>query len=167
MTTGKPDTIRAKYFAEIAHAGQVYSDEVPYLYHLESVVKVLERFGHTDPVMICAGYLHDTIEDTTKSYNDIATRFGIEVAELVYCVTSEIGRNRKERNDKTYPKIAANQMAVTLKLADRIANVEYGLASGGKQDMYAKELPHFYDMLYTKGQNEKMWSHLERLLRIM
>ena len=40
MLRGKPDPIRAKYFAEIAHAGQVYNDEVPYTFHLESVDNV-------------------------------------------------------------------------------------------------------------------------------
>jgi guanosine-3',5'-bis(diphosphate) 3'-pyrophosphohydrolase len=166
---GKPDTIRAKMFAEIAHAGQVYNCEVPYTFHLENVVEVLKRFQLTDPVMICAGYLHDAIEDTTKSFNDIKERFGEDVAELVYCVTSELGRNRKERNIKTYPKIAANRMAVMLKLADRIANVEYGLASGGKFEMYAKEFPDFYKALSSSTTDvieTNMWNHLKRLLRV-
>ena len=90
---GQPDPIRARMFAEIAHSGQTYNDEVPYTYHLDNVVKILQQFSLTDPVMICAGYLHDTIEDTTRSYNDIKDRFGEDVAELVFCVTSELGRN--------------------------------------------------------------------------
>lgn len=170
MNYGKPDPIRAKYFAEIAHAGQTYNDEVPYTFHLESVVRVLERFGLTSPEMLCAGWLHDTIEDTTRSYKDIVERFGPVVGELVFAVTSELGRNRKERNEKTYPKIAGNREAVVLKLADRIANVEYGLASNGKNEMYAKEFPDFYAGL--KGYEAsieveiRMWNHLRRLLGV-
>ena len=169
-SNGKPDPVRAKMFAEIAHAGQTYNSEVPYTYHLECVVAVLGRFGLTDPVMTCAGYLHDTIEDTTRSFKDISERFGEQVAELVYCVTSELGRNRSERNKKTYPKIAANRQAVVLKLADRIANVEYGLATGGKQDMYAKEFPDFFAGLKGDEANIQreinMWNHLRRLLGV-
>lgn len=170
MNTGKPDPTRARYFAEIKHSGQTYNDEVPYTYHLDSVVEVLKRFGFTDPVMVCAAYLHDVIEDTTGSYNDIKKRFGEEIAELVYAVTSELGRNREERNKKTYPKIAANRQAVLLKLADRIANVEYGLASGGKTEMYTKEFQSFYDALANKndmGMDERsMWNCLKRMLGI-
>lgn len=160
---GKPDPIKAKMFAEIAHAGQTYNDEVPYSFHLQCVVSVLERFTQTSPEMICAAWLHDSIEDTNKSYNDIKSRFGVEVAELVYAVTSELGRNRKERNEKTYPKLKGNSRAMTLKLADRIANVEYGMASGGKNDMYSKEFPEFFESLFA-DDNHAMWQYLAKLL---
>src|SRR5689334_382384 len=143
METGRPNPLKAEMYAEIKHSGQTYNEEVPYTFHLKNVVKVLERFDLTDPIWICCAWLHDVIEDTTGSYNDIKIRFGEEVAERVYRVTSELGRNREERNKKTYPKIAEDRNAVLLKLADRIANVEYGLASGGKTDMYAKEFPSF------------------------
>lgn len=172
-----PDVGRARMFAELAHAGQTYNDEVPYIYHPEQVVKILERFNFTDPVMIAAGYLHDVIEDTNRSYNDIKKRFGEDTAELVYAVTSELGRNRAERNKKTYPKIYGNYRATALKLADRIANVEYGLANDGKNDMYAKEYPDFYNNLYcidkdgvpnwpdeTEIRVERMWQYLTKLL---
>lgn len=161
-------------FAEAAHAGQLYAEEVTYTHHLECVVEVLKRFGFTDPVMISAGYMHDCVEDTTRSYNDIKTRFGEEVAELVYAVTNELGRNRKERNEKTYPKIRGNRGATALKLADRIANVEYSLANGGKDDMYAKEYPGFKAALCVPSQDwieglpdsaiDRMWTTLDRLL---
>lgn len=179
---GQPDPVRARRYAELRHAGQVYAAEAPYSVHLENVVAVLARFGITNPVMVCAAWLHDTIEDTGTSYNDIRGRFGHDVAELVYAVTSELGRNRKERNAKTYPKIVeAGHDAIQLKLADRIANVEYGLATSGKADMYAKEFKDFEAVLRYDGvcdcqgrgnehrqlrhlALEPMWQYLERLL---
>ena len=106
-------------------------------------------------------------------------KFGHEVAELIYAVTSELGRNRAERNKKTYPKIQGNFYATALKLADRIANVEYGMANGGKECDYAaaKEYPDFYTNLYcdqkygfpgwpdeSENRVERMWDHLTRLL---
>jgi hypothetical protein len=60
-------------------------------------------------------------------------------------------------------------------LADRIANVEYGLASGGKFEMYAKEFPDFFAALrgtidVTKRDKmpceDAMWNHLARLLKV-
>lgn len=166
---------RARCFAELAHTGQVYNEEVPYSVHLQQVVDVLKRFGVADDNLYCAGYLHDSIEDTRTSYSDIEKRFGTEVAELVFAVTNEQGRNRKERAAKTYPKIvAAGAQATILKLADRIANVEYGLADGiGKSDMYRKEFPEFATALYNQravkdvfvaARLENMWRHLARLL---
>lgn len=165
---GKPDPFKAMMFAQIAHAGQTYNEEVPYTFHLQSVVNVLERFGITEPIFICAAWLHDCIEDTNKSYNDIKKRFGEEVAEIVYCVTSELGRNRKERNSKTYPKIRSNVNAIIIKIADRIANIEYGIATDGKNEMYKTEYKEFRDALYIKfpghEELERMWKHLDQLL---
>lgn len=177
---GKPDPVRARRYAELRHAGQTYADEAPYSVHLEAVVGVLGRFGYFDNVIVCAAWLHDAIEDTGTSYNDVRDRFGEEVAELVYAVTSELGRNRKERNAKTYPKlIGAGQLALTLKLADRIANVEYGMANGGKNDMYAKEFSGFEEALrYLPAEPgpclcdacvrhpilEPMWNYLANLI---
>jgi len=161
-------------FAEAAHAGQTY-DKYPYTYHLSQVVLILEKFGWDDSAMICAGWLHDSIEDTNTSYNDIKTEFGEEVAELVYAVTNELGRNRKERNERTYPKIRNNERATAIKLADRIANVEHGSINGGKDEMYKKEFPSFEGWLRPTGEDKireeddrirKMWRHLRKLLEI-
>lgn len=165
-----PDVGKAKMFAEIQHAGQIYTDQVPYTWHLYCVVEALARFGITDPAMVCAAWLHDSIEDTNTSYGDIEKRFGHDVAELVYAVTSELGRNRKERNAKTYPKLKGNRDATILKLADRIANVEYGAANGGKNDMYAKEFPGFFAGVFDPAQGgggttpTRMWAHVAKLL---
>ncbi len=167
--TQSPNISEARDFAILAHAGQRYSDEVPYATHLAMVVTVLARFGYTDPAMVCSAWLHDSIEDTNTSYNDIANKFGNEVAERVYAVTSELGRNRKERNAKTYPKLrTAMPQARALKLADRIANVEYGLANLGKNDMYAREHADFYAQVRVASDGpviDRMWDYLAKLLR--
>lgn len=167
---GRPDPDRAKWFAELAHQGQTYNEDVPYSFHLQKVVEVLQRFGITDPVMVTAAYNHDVIEDSNRSYNDIKKRFGEEVAELVYAVTSELGRNRVERNKKTYPKIKGFRNAVILKLADRIANVEYGMATEGKNEMYAKEFSSFEQGIREEDREvesdveRRMWNCLSTIL---
>ena len=157
MSQESPDPSQAKDYASIVHGHQQYNAEVPYVRHLEAVVAVLARFGFTDQVMICAALLHDSIEDTDTSYSDIKSRFGTAVAELVYSVTSELGRNRKERNLKTYGKMKGRFLPTALKLADRIANVEYGSATGGKTDMYRSEYPGFYMGLFHDPEFEGPW----------
>ncbi len=167
--TPGPNELRAKMFAEASHAGQSY-DNFPYTYHLGQVVEMLKKFGFDDPVMLSAGWLHDSIEDTNRNYNDIASEFGTEVADLVYAVTNEKGKSRRERNEKTYPGIRGNDRAVALKLADRIANVEHGAINGGKEEMYKKEFAAFEAALRTKENEDdgikRMWTHLARLLGI-
>jgi len=148
----------AAYFAIAKHGSQTY-DEYPYYYHLEQVVDILEQYGYTEDVFIISGYLHDILEDTDTSYNDIKEKFGERVAEIVYCVTDELGRNRKERKAKTLPKIAGNMDAIIIKLADRIAN----LRKPKMKNMYVKEYKEFKDALYIFGHADEMWAELDYL----
>lgn len=155
---------RAKSFALRAHGDQKYG-EFPYSYHLERVVSVLVRFGKDTEELVCAAWMHDVVEDTEFSREDVAERFGEDVANLVFCVTYEDGKNRVERAEKTYPKMSACRDAVVLKLADRIANVEEGIRSGSSLvKMYRKEYADFRNALYESGHAEEMWSHLDSLL---
>ena len=154
----------AKMLATRMHGLQDY-DGFPYHKHLKDVENILLKFGfdpHGD-LIICA-WLHDILEDCPISHNDIEKEFGEKIAEIVYCVTDELGRNRKERKEKTYPKIRSNPDALVIKLADRIANVENGKKKGNSLfKMYQKEHPRFKS-LYT-GQFDEMWDYLEELLK--
>jgi (p)ppGpp synthase/HD superfamily hydrolase len=146
-----------------AHGNQTYDGVFPYKKHLDDVVEVLKRFGFSGKYIV-AGYLHDIIEDTALSYNKVKKHFGYEVAEMVYCVTDELGRNREEKKIKTLPKTASNPDAIIIKLADRIANLEHG----GKVDMYAKEFDQFKSFLFADSPTEAadMWKELETILGI-
>jgi (p)ppGpp synthase/HD superfamily hydrolase len=153
----------ATYLAISLHGMQTY-DGKPYFYHLEQVVDVLKEFGFTEDKYVIAGYLHDTLEDTSISYNDIKKQFGEEVAEIVFAVTDELGRNRRERKEKTYPKIKANPDAIIIKLADRIANMSNAIKEGNAiVSMYKKEYPAFKKELYMYGEAEEMWSYLDKI----
>lgn len=150
----------ARLAAIRAHGNQAYDEIFPYEKHLEDVVAVAKRFGLNGKYIV-ACWLHDTIEDGALSYNKIKEHFGIEVAEIVYCVTDELGRNRDERKSKTLPKIASNPDAIVVKLADRIANLEHG----GLSTMYKKEYVAFKDALYTTDRvAAPMWVHLDNLV---
>lgn len=144
-----------------AHSNQSYDEIFPYEKHLDDVVDVLKRFGFAG-MYIIAGYLHDSIEDDGISYNDIKKHFGVEIAEMVYCVSDESGRNRQEKKKKTLPKTASNPDAIILKLADRIANVEHA----GKIGMYSVEYQDFKNALfqYSTDKALPMWEHLDKLL---
>ena len=129
----------AEMFARGAHLGQKHGDR-PYWKHLNDTVNVLLRFGVTDGDLLCAAWLHDTIEDTKCTYQDIKGLFGARVAEFVWSVTDEMGRNRKERKERSHQKNFASGESATLKLADLTANVEDAVKNKAKQlKMYQQE----------------------------
>ena len=159
---------KAMSFAQKAHNVQSYGECYPYFKHLEDVYKVLLEFGFNeerDLDLLVSSYLHDTLEDTTTSYIRLKNEFGEEVAELVYCVTDEIGRNRKEKHLKTYPKIRANPKSIILKVADRIANVRFSFQTSSDHfAMYVKEFPEFQTELRIYRQIDNMWDYLSNFL---
>ena len=158
----------AAYLAISSHGNQTY-DGYPYYYHLEEVVDILKEFGFTEDKYIIAGYLHDVLEDTAVSYNDIKNKFGEEVAEIVFAVTDELGRNRKERKKKTYPKIAVNKDAIIIKLADRLANMRNSLKKGHRMnEMYREEYTQFRSALqevyHDDIELDDLWIALDELM---
>lgn len=160
----------AKMIAECVHCAQNY-DEHDYLYHLQKVVDTLVKFGFgDDEELVCAAWLHDSVEDTQLKISVIEKYFGKGVAALVYAVTNEIGQNRKERSQKTYLKLSGNGRATMLKVADRIANVENALEKENLRffEMYKEEYGVFrYALrpaLLTPDAN-RMWDHLDTLMK--
>lgn len=150
------------------HAGQSY-DIFPYSYHIRKTVLISQHYGFDEAIQ-CACALHDSMEDGNLSYNDIKTYFGIEIAEIVFAVTDELGRNRKERKAKTYPKIRANWKAVAVKLCDRIANIEHSKEyTPNMLEMYKKEHNDFKTSLFNPDHPEhelvKLWDHIETILK--
>lgn len=157
---------RAMLVAEKAHAGQSY-DIYPYIYHVKQVAEIAEKLGYDESVVV-ASILHDTLEDGNLSYNDILKSFGEEIAEIVYAVTDELGRNRKERKLKTYPKIKNNWKAVAVKLCDRIANIKQSKEYNPKMlKCYSDEHNDFKNGIYNSShpQNElgKAWDMLDKV----
>ena len=115
-------------FASKHHKGQWYGSK-PYMYHLKKVSDVALDLKFTDESILMSCLLHDIIEDTEISYKDVKENFGEEVAEIVYCVTDELGRSRKERKSKTYKKIRNNPKSIVVKLCDRISNITESMGS--------------------------------------
>ncbi|MBC7487558.1 MAG: bifunctional (p)ppGpp synthetase/guanosine-3',5'-bis(diphosphate) 3'-pyrophosphohydrolase [Cytophagaceae bacterium] len=157
----------AKAFAIKAHKGQTYGTK-DYSFHLGALASVAKEFKLNENI-IAACWLHDTIEDGKVSFQDIKEVCGEEVAEMVYCVTDELGRNRTERKLKTYPKIKANNSTFCVKLCDRIANMQQSFLDNNEQlgSMYLKEHPKFKNQLFSDNSTETLfmlWKRLEDLV---
>ncbi len=158
----------AKQFASALHADQrqLYDDGQPYSVHLDFVHDTLLLFDFIDRDILAAAYLHDVVEDTKIDQSVISSLFGGKIATLVWAVTDEPGKNRKERKAATYPKIKATPGATALKLADRIANVKYAVDTKNVRmlKMYRQEQPDFELQLRVVGDLDRMWNHLGVLL---
>lgn len=157
---------QAADFARAKHAanGQTY-DGKPYFVHLEAVSEVLRRFGHYGTKVHVVGFLHDTVEDTDTTKEEIAERFGEEIADLVWRVTDEPGLpNRKARHEATWPRTAEKEESIIVKLADVIANFEMCIRRNDRRiHMYHKEWPDFRAALYKPGVADEMWTWLDYL----
>lgn len=120
------DRVRsAREFARKKHLHQFRKDcKTPYFDHLKQVVKRLKKLGINNEDILCAGWLHDTIEDTNTDYDDISKKFGRKVADIVSSLTKD---NRLEKNEQEKRYLVqlknASWEAKAVKLGDIIANI--------------------------------------------
>ena len=119
--------LKAAHFAAQKHRDQRRKDKdiSPYINHPISVAKIISEIGNVeDPEVLAAALLHDTIEDTKTTPEELIDNFGERVCSLVQEVT----------DDKTLPKLERKQRqidhakeisgdAAIIKLGDKIANV--------------------------------------------
>ena len=138
-----------------------------YGHHLAMVVTCARKFIHLIPekdqqTVLAACWAHDTIEDARQTYNDVKTTLGKDVAEIVYAVTNEKGKNRKERaNSKYYEGIRNTPGASFVKLCDRIANMEYSKSTGSSMyDKYKKEMGDFVNSVFFDKSLSPLLDHL-------
>ncbi|MFM8594102.1 MAG: HD domain-containing protein [Chloroflexota bacterium] len=118
---------KARDFAAKKHAGQLRkgANREPYITHPIEVAKLVsEATGGNDEILIAAAVLHDTIEDTDASYDDLFEEFNREVADLVAEVTDDTrlpGATRKASQIADMPK--KSDRAKMIKMADKISNL--------------------------------------------
>ncbi len=106
----------------------------PYINHLTEVAALLaEATGGTDVTLLAGGLLHDTLEDTDSTYEDLEQRFGPEIAALVAEVTDDKSLPKEDRKrlqiDKTPAK---SRRAKLLKIADKTSNLRSMVSSPPK-----------------------------------
>jgi guanosine-3',5'-bis(diphosphate) 3'-pyrophosphohydrolase len=109
-------------FAVERHGDQRRPAGEPYVEHLLEALRVLvEAVGTRDPDPLRAAVLHDVVEDTPTSLDEVRERFGARVAELVGWVTKAEGTDRAAYLATLRRAPAA---ALDVKLADRLSNVQ-------------------------------------------
>ncbi len=122
--------VRAAFeMADRAHAGQVRKSGTPYVTHCVAAAQICAEMS-LDEDSIVAALLHDCIEDTSLTHNDIARQFGSEVADIVEGVTKLTRVQFTNREDEQMENLRKMLMAmakdirvILIKIADRLHNM--------------------------------------------
>ena len=150
---------RAYEYADTLHKGQMRQSGEPYISHPLNVAYILTDM-HADRDTICAGLLHDTLEDTNITKEDIAHDFNQNVANLVDGVTKLSKMNFFSKQDQNYANtrkiitgIKEDVRIIIIKLADRLHNMRtLQFKSGFKQKENALEtMEIFVPLAYYIG----------------
>jgi (p)ppGpp synthase/HD superfamily hydrolase len=143
-------------YATKAHDGQFRADKTtPYVKHTERVAAIVNKYlkGHAPKELIATAFLHDTIEDTNTTKEDLEKLFGGLVASLVQELTSDSDKI-KEIGKTAYLSSKMElmtDMALIVKLADRLDNVSD--IKTAKSESWRKKY---------KTQTEEILLHLEK-----
>ncbi len=121
---------RAYEYADTLHKGQMRQSGEPYISHPLNVAYILAEM-HADRDTICAGLLHDTLEDTNITKENISHDFNQNIANLVDGVTKLSKMNFSSKQDQNYANtrkiitgITEDVRIIIIKLADRLHNMK-------------------------------------------
>jgi GTP pyrophosphokinase len=161
---------RAWEFCASHHAGQLRASGEPYIIHPLEVAEVLAEMK-MDSTAIAAGLLHDSVEDTPATNEEIAARFGAQVAHIVEGVTN-IDKiqfaNREDRQAENVRKMllamVSDVRVVLIKLADRLNNMRtLQYLKPDRQEAIARETLDIYAPLAHRLGMGKVRGELEDL----
>ena len=162
--------LAARKFAISKHKGLKRKDcKTPYWRHLEKVVQNLQKIGVKDDSVLCAGWLHDTIEDTATDYDDIYEKFGKKCADMVASLTKDtrLAKPMREREYVIRLKRASLDAKI-VKLCDvwaNIADLENTSYSFEKKKRQVKEkMVYLRAILPAISKNEGRFSGLDYAL---
>ncbi|WP_449277440.1 RelA/SpoT family protein [Leucobacter sp. GX24907] len=159
---------RAYVVAERAHRGQKRRSGEPYITHPIAVSQILADLG-VAPVVVAAALLHDTVEDTDYSLEQLAEDFGDEVAMLVDGVTKldkvKYGDSAQaETVRKMVVAMAKDIRVLVIKLADRLHNARtWGFVSGDSAKRKAQETLEIFAPLAHRLGIQSIKTELEDL----
>ena len=155
-------------YAEAAHRTQYRKSGEPYFMHCVRTAEILVQL-RLDMDTICAGLMHDVLEDTGITRGEMEDRFGTNIAGLVEGVTKigryKFGGGQRKRQAETYRKLllatAEDMRVILIKLADRLHNMEtLEYLSQEQQQRISKETLEIYAPI---AHRLGIWSMMSRL----
>ncbi len=159
---------KAYLYADKKHEGQMRKSGDPYVSHCIGVAYILTTL-EVGPATICAGFLHDTIEDTDTTKEDIEKEFGEEIATLVEALTKVTRLSdyknvefTSENHRKIFVAMAKDVRVIIVKLADRLHNMRtLQFQPPAKQERISKETLEVYAPIAHRLGLYKIQTELE------
>lgn len=170
----KPDDIRqvtaAFEYSRAAHSGQFRKSGEAYIHHPVAVTGILAQW-HLDPQALMAALLHDVVEDTPTTKDEISERFGKSVAELVDGVSKldkmefqTEAHAQAENFRKMLLAMARDVRVILIKLADRLHNMRtLGSMAVEKRRRIAQETLDIYAPIANRLGLNSIYQELEDL----
>lgn len=159
----------AELFAKSKHAGQFREDDVtPYSKHLDDVVNRLKSLGVIDDQIFCAGWLHDTIEKTETTFDDLYEQFESEIAVLVSSVSKDMKLTRKKRERAYAIQLKESSFSAKLiKLCDISANLgglKNSTSSKSKKLRLVKRQRHYLSIIKNDILGNPNYPYVQSLI---
>lgn len=162
--------IQAVNFAANAHINQRRKDKdkTPYINHPIQVMYILSQAGIMDDSTLCAAVLHDVIEDTKVTYEELVGEFGKSVADIVKECSDDKSLPKEVRKQEQI-KHAKNisRSAKLVKIADKISNLsdleENPPAKWTKEEIEGYFIWSYCVWLNLKGENELLDHKIEKI----
>lgn len=142
---------KALRLAMLAHTGQTRKGEdTPYIVHPAVVATTLASYGFADEV-VAAALVHDVVEDTSVTANELREALGDAVADLVEMVTEDKSLPWKERKQHYIDSVRAGSLeAKAISAADKINNIS------GLLDMYTAKGDDIWE-IFNSTKEHKLW----------
>ena len=175
----------AELFAKSKHAGKLKKSGITYSKHLEEVVNRLKSLGVIDEEVLCTGWLHDVLEDTDTSFDELFEKFGRRVAVLTLSLTKSkfvidtndnstftltkkkiLSKKQRERNYGL--KLKESEVdAKIIKLCDisaNLGNLKNQVISKSKKRKVLKELRYYLSIIEKDIMDDIKYQNATSLL---
>ena len=133
----------AKRIARRAHNGQLYGDKDYFMHHVEGVTLSIQKVT-SDPVLIIVGLLHDVVEDSNYTIEQIKENFGTEIGEAVDAITKRTGETRYDYLNRC----RKNPIASFVKLHDATFNLRES-----EKENNTKRMEYYIHTISFLGKN--------------
>ena len=170
MTDFEVRILKAEEFARKRHRNQMKKDKVtPQIEHVEGVVFRLKNIGITDVDVICAAWLHDILEKTDTSLEEIIQRFGKRTATLVLSVTKDTELSKQQMENQYIKQLREAPIeAKIIKLCDISSNIKdlsNSSLSKTQKNKQIRKFLHYLRVIKSDLSQEK--SHYQKIQDIV
>lgn len=149
---GRPNMMMAIIVARVGHTGQVDKGGAPYFDHVSRVAKSaaarFESYPQITRLTYVVGLLHDIVEDTPNTVEDVRAHFGSRVAAAVDCLTKRKGEGRADY----LRRVASNPLAAWIKRCDMLDNMDLRRIPEPTAKDFARVRRYVDDLEWLTGQ---------------